>query len=135
MMRRASLIAALLSLAFVAQPALAREAGHGGGVVQRLSQPLQPGLDEGVLLVVTLAPGEASPAHRHQAHAFVYMLEGEVLMQVAGGPERRLRPGDVFEEKPDDIHTQARNLSSTAPARFAVFMVKKKGVPVVLPAH
>lgn len=136
MMRRTSLLTALLSLAFVTQPALAHEAGHGGGgVVQRLSQPLQPGLDEGVLLVVTLAPGEASPAHRHQAHAFVYMLEGEVLMQVAGGPERRLRPGDVFEEKPDDIHTQARNLSSTAPARFAVFMVKKQGVPVVLPAN
>ncbi len=134
-MRRASLLTVLLALAFVAQPALAHEADHGGGVAQRLSQPLQPGLDEGVLLVVTLAPGEASPAHRHQAHVFVYMLEGEVLMQVAGGPERRLRPGDVFEEKPDDIHTQARNLSSTAPARFAVFMVKKQGVPVVLPAN
>lgn len=134
-MRRASLFAALLSLAFVAQPALAHEAGHGGGVAQRLSQPLQRGLDEGVLLVVTLAPGEASPAHRHQAHVFVYMLEGEVLMQVAGGPERRLMLGDVFEEKPDDIHTQARNLSSTASARFAVFMVKKQGVPVVLPAN
>lgn len=134
-MRRASLLTALLALAFVAQPALAHEAGHSGGVAQRLSRPLQPGLDEGVLLVITLAPGEASPAHRHQAHVFVYMLEGEVLMQVAGGPERRLRPGDVFEEKPDDIHTQARNLSSTAPARFAVFMVKKQGVPVVLPAN
>lgn len=134
-MRRASLLTVLLALAFVAQPALAHEADHGGGVAQRLSQPLQPGLDEGVLLVVTLAPGEASPAHRHQAHVFVYMLEGEVLMQVAGGPERWLRPGDVFEEKPDDIHTQARNLSSTAPARFAVFMVKKRGVPVVLPAN
>ncbi len=65
----------------------------------------------------------------------IYMLEGEVLMQVAGGPERRLKPGDVSEEKPDDIHTQARNLSSTALARFAVFMVKKQGVPVVLPAN
>ena len=52
-----------------------------------------------------------------------------------GSAERRLRPGDVFEEKPDDIHTQARNLSTTAPARFAVFMVKKQGVPVVLPAN
>lgn len=136
MMRRASLFTALLSLAFIAPPAPAHEAGHGGGgVAQRLSQPLQPGLDEGVLLVVTLAPGEASPAHRHQAYVFVYMLEGEVLMQVAGGPERRLKPGDVFEEKPDDIHTQARNLSSTAPARFVVFMVKKQGVPVVLPAN
>jgi quercetin dioxygenase-like cupin family protein len=134
MMRRASLAAALLSLALAATPALAHEADHGGGVVQRLSQPLQPGLDEGVLLVVTLAPGEASPAHRHRAHAFVYMLEGEVLMQVAGGPEHRLRPGDVFAERPDDIHTQALNLSRTAPARFAVFMVKKQGAPVVLPA-
>lgn len=61
------------------------------------------------------------------------MLEGGVMMQVQGGPERRLKPGDVFEEKPGDVHTQARNLSQSAPARFAVFMVKKAGQPAVLP--
>lgn len=131
MKARAWLAAALLAATV---PTIA--AGHeGGGVAQLLSRTLQPGLDEGVMLVVTLAPGEISPPHRHEAHVFVYMLEGEVLMQVKGGPEKRLRPGDTFEERPDDIHTQARNLSTTAPARFAVFMVKKAGQPVVLPAH
>lgn len=131
MKARAWLAAALLAATV---PTIAT--GHeGGGVAQLLSRTLQPGLDEGVMLVVTLAPGEISPPHRHEAHVFVYMLEGEVLMQVKGGPEKRLRPGDTFEERPDDIHTQARNLSTTAPARFAVFMVKKAGQPVVLPAH
>lgn len=129
--RLTALAALLLALAV---PAPAADHAHaGGGVALRLSQPLQPGLDEGILLEVTLAPGEISPPHRHAAHVFVYMLEGEVLMQVQGGPERRLKPGDVFEERPDDIHTQARNLSQTAPARFAVFMVKKAGQPAVLP--
>ena len=61
------------------------------------------------------------------------MLEGGVVMQVKSGPERRLKPGDVFQEKPRDIHTQARTLSQTAPARFAVFTVKKAGQSAVLP--
>lgn len=129
---RLSALAALLFA--LVMPACAADHAHaGGGVALRLSQTLQPGLDEGILLVVTLAPGEISAPHRHDAHVFVYVLEGEVLMQVQGGPERRLKPGDVFEEKPGDIHTQARNLSAAAPARFAVFMVKKAGQPAVLP--
>ena len=130
MKARAWLAASLLALA---APVFAAGHDHGSGVAQLLSQRLQPGLDEGVMLVVTLAPGEISAPHRHDAHVFVYMLEGEVLMQVQGRPERRLKPGDVFEEKPGDVHTQARNLSQSAPARFAVFMVKKAGQPAVLP--
>jgi quercetin dioxygenase-like cupin family protein len=100
-----------------------------------LQKDLQPGLDEGLMLTVDLAPGAASPAHRHNAQVFVYMLEGEVLMQVKGGPETRLKPGEVFYESPDDIHVQTRNLSSSAPARFVVFFVKKKGTPPVQPAQ
>lgn len=133
-MIRHAIAALLLSFAVCALPARAHEGAHAVAPAPLLSQSLRAGLDEGILLVVTLAPGEASPAHRHRAHVFVYMLEGEVLMQVRGGAERRLRPGEVFEEEPDDIHTQARNLSTTAPARFAVFMVKKKDAPIVMPA-
>ena len=130
-MIRASWAALLMSFALTGAPAQAHE---GGGVVPLLTRALQPGLDEGTMLVVTLGPGEASPAHRHRAHVFVYMLEGEVVMQVAGGAEQRLKPGDVFEAVPDDVHTQARNASKDSPARFVVFLVKKQGVPAVLPA-
>ncbi len=85
------------------------------------------------IIEVTLAPGEASPPHRHNAHVYVYMLEGEVEMQVRGGEAVQLQPGDTFYESPDDIHQVGRNLSSTRPAKFLVHMLKQVGVPAYTP--
>lgn len=89
---------------------------------------------EGLVVTVELPPGYASEPHRHEAHTFVYMLEGSVEMQVEGGKPVTLQPGEMFYENPQDIHTVARNLSSTKPARFLVFFVKNKNAPPVLPA-
>lgn len=88
---------------------------------------------ESLMLTVEFPPGHVSEPHRHAAHTFVYVLEGSVEMQVAGGALQRLRAGDVFYEKPDDIHTVARNPSRTEPARILVLLVKAKGAPPVLP--
>lgn len=88
---------------------------------------------EGMMLTVTLAPGEASPAHRHNADVFVYVLEGSIVMQVKGGAPATLRPGQTFYEGPDDIHIVGRNASMTRPAKFLVFFVKSKGMPAVVP--
>jgi quercetin dioxygenase-like cupin family protein len=82
---------------------------------------------------VQLAPGQASSPHRHNAHVFVYVLEGEVEMQVDGGELRRLLPGDTFYESPDDVHVVSRNPSSTEGARFLVHMLKQAGAPVSVP--
>lgn len=79
------------------------------------------------IVEVTLMPGEASPPHRHHAHVFVYILEGEVEMQVRGGEIVHLQAGDTFYESPEDIHQVGRNLSATAPARFLVHMLKPVG--------
>lgn len=87
------------------------------------------------IVEVTLAPGEASPPHRHNAHVYVYMLEGEVEMQVRGGDLVKLQPGDTFYESPEDIHQVGRNLSSTAPAKFLVHMLKQVGVPAYKPVE
>ena len=91
--------------------------------------------NEGTLLTVEYAPGASSTPHRHNAHTFVYVLEGSIVMQVKGGQEVTLGPGQTFYESPDDVHTVSKNASSTKPAKFLVFFVKVKGTPGSVPAN
>jgi quercetin dioxygenase-like cupin family protein len=90
---------------------------------------------EGVMLTVEYAPGASSASHRHNASTFVYVLEGSVVMQVKGGKELTLGPGQTFYESPADIHTVSKNASSTKPAKILVFFVKDKGAPASVPAQ
>ena len=89
---------------------------------------------EGTMVTVEYPPGGSSAEHRHNAHVFVYVLEGSVVMQVKGGKEVTLEPGQTFYESPDDVHTVSRNASATKPAKFLVFFVKQKGAPPTVPA-
>src|SRR3954471_4692932 len=88
---------------------------------------------EGTMLTVEYAPGASSASHRHNAHPFVYVLEGSVVMQVKGGQEVTLGPGQTFYESPEDIHSVSKNASATKPAKFLVFFVKEKGAPATAP--
>lgn len=88
---------------------------------------------EAVLITVRYGPGTVETSHQHKAHTFVYVLEGTVIMQVEGGKERVLTPGDVFYEGPEDRHVVGRNASPSKPAKFLVFFVKDSGAPVVTP--
>ena len=90
---------------------------------------------EGLMIKVEYPPGGADPVHVHNAHAFVYVLEGSVVMQVKGGKEVTLMPGDTFYEDPNDVHIVGRNASSTEPAKFVVFLVKDKGAPALIPVE
>jgi quercetin dioxygenase-like cupin family protein len=90
---------------------------------------------EGTMVAVEYAPGASSTEHRHNAHTFVYVLEGSVVMQVKGGKEVTLGPGQTFYESPDDVHTVSKNASTTKPAKFLVFFVKQKGAPATVPAR
>jgi quercetin dioxygenase-like cupin family protein len=90
---------------------------------------------EMVMLTVEYPPGTVEHVHRHDAYAFVYVLEGTIVEQVRGGKEVTLAPGQTFYEGPDDVHTVGRNASATEPAKFLVVMLKKKGVDAVLPAE
>ena len=87
------------------------------------------------MITVDYPPGAVDPIHRHDAHAFVYVLQGSIVMQVRGGKEVTLKPGQTFYEGPNDVHTVGRNASTTKPAKFIVILLKKKGVDVVLPAE
>jgi quercetin dioxygenase-like cupin family protein len=84
------------------------------------------------MVTVEYPPGSNDPIHRHNAHAFVYLLEGSIVMQVRGGKETTLAPGQTFYEGPDDVHVIGRNASKTTPAKFVVFFVKDKGAPVLV---
>jgi quercetin dioxygenase-like cupin family protein len=90
---------------------------------------------EGLMITVVYPPGASDPVHRHNAHAFLYVLEGSIVMQVKGGKEITLTPGQTFYEGPNDIHTVGRNASRTKPAKFVVFLVKDKGAPVLTPVN
>jgi quercetin dioxygenase-like cupin family protein len=87
-----------------------------------------------LMYTVDFPPGFSSPIHRHDAQVSVYVLEGSVVMQVRGQEELTLGPGQSFYEDPNDIHVVSRNASSTNPAKFLVFLINKKGAPLVLPA-
>jgi quercetin dioxygenase-like cupin family protein len=90
---------------------------------------------EGLMITVEYPPGGSDPIHRHNAHAFVYVLEGSIVMQVRGRKEVTLTPGQTFYEGPSDVHVVGRNASETKPAKFVVFLVKDKGAPVLVPAN
>jgi quercetin dioxygenase-like cupin family protein len=90
---------------------------------------------EGLMITVEYPPGGSDPIHRHNAHAFVYVLEGSIVMQVRGGKEVTLTPGQTFYEGPEDVHVVGRNASQTKPAKFVVFFVKDKGAPLLVPVN
>src|SRR5712671_4569574 len=90
---------------------------------------------EGLMITVVYPPGASDPIHRHNAHAFVYVLEGTIVMQVRGGKKVTLTAGQTFYEGPTDVHVVGRNASQTKPAKFVVFLVKDKGASVLVPAN
>ena len=129
--RRAAEAALIGMLCLLAAPAVADEK-----VTPLMGEDLAglPG-KEGVMLTVEYAPGASSGKHRHNAHTFVYVLEGAIVMQVAGGEAVTLGPGQTFYESPDDIHLVSKNASDSQPAKFLVFFVKEKGAPQVVPVQ
>jgi quercetin dioxygenase-like cupin family protein len=133
--RRLALALALPAL-LLAQPGRAQTAPPDPIVTPLSTQPLpdMPG-KEVLMLKVTYPPGGADPVHRHDAHGFIYVLEGEIVMGVRGGKEVRLKPGQTFYEGPHDVHTVGRNASKTKPATFVVMLLKQQGVAPVLPAR
>jgi len=113
---------------------VARAAAPEAVVTPLMTKPLDdyPG-KEALMITVTYPPGSVDPVHRHHAHAFIYVLEGSIVMQVKGGKEVTLTPGQTFYEGPNDVHTVGRNASQTQPAKFIVLLLKDKGAPVLVP--
>jgi quercetin dioxygenase-like cupin family protein len=90
---------------------------------------------EVAMSIVEYPAGVASASHRHDAHTFVYVLEGEVLMAVDGQEPTKLGPGQTFYESPSNVHSTSKNASPTNPAKILVFMLKDKSKPATRPAN
>ena len=123
-------LGALVLLCLMTATAMAQEAK----VTPLMSKDLAeyPG-KEVLMITVEHVPRGSNAIHRHNAHAFVYVLEGSVVMQLKGGKQVTLTPGQTFYEGPDDLHVVGRNASSTKPAKFLVLLVKDKGAPALVP--
>ena len=130
-MRDIARVLLLVCLSFAAAPALA---SPEAAVTPLLAKDL-PELQgkEGVMILVEYPPGASDPIHRHNAHAFVYVLEGSIVMQLRSAAEVTLSPGQTYYEGPNDVHTVGRNASDTRPAKFVVFFVKNQGAPILEP--
>jgi quercetin dioxygenase-like cupin family protein len=125
-------LAHALAGAGLAAPALGADQAQ---VTPLLSKELADlGNKEVVMLTVEYQPGQSSAPHRHNAHTFVYVLQGALLMGVKGHEPVRVEAGQTFYESPTDVHTVSRNASDSAPAKFLVFFVKDKGAPANSPA-
>lgn len=109
--------------------------GPGAAAAQVLQMPLPelPANQEMLVLEVDLPPGRVGAPHRHDAHVFVYVLEGRVHMQVEGGELKTLGVGETFYESPGDVHAVSSNASETEPARILVHMIRTAGTPVSIP--
>jgi len=125
-------LACCAAMSFVSADA----AGADAKVTPLMQQPFADMAGkEGTMVTVEYAPGGSSQRHRHNAHTFVYVLEGSVVMQVEGSPAVTLGPGQTFYESPADVHVVSKNASTTQPAKFLVFMVKDTGAPPAVPVH
>jgi quercetin dioxygenase-like cupin family protein len=126
-----SIVSIVLAVFYVAASTLSAQEA----VVKPLMSkdlPESPGREVS-MITVEYAPGGVDPIHRHNAHALVYVLEGSIIMQVEGGQQVTLKPGDTFYEGPKDVHVVGRNASKTSKAKFVVFFVKDKGAPILIP--
>ena len=129
-LRVAAMVAVLLSVS--GSRLIAQEAKVTPLMTKELAD--MPG-KEALMITVDYPPGSKDAPHRHNAHTFVYVLEGTIVMQVKGQQPVRLTAGQTFYEGPEDVHVVGRNASSTKPAKFLVLLLKKQGAPVVVPAE
>jgi quercetin dioxygenase-like cupin family protein len=123
-------LVALVLLCLTGGTAVAQEPNIASLMSKGLAE--NPG-KEVLMITVEYAPGGADPIHRHNAQAFVYVLEGSIVMQVKGGEQVTLTPGQTFYEGPGDVHVVGRNASPSKPAKFLVLLIKNKGAPVLVP--
>jgi quercetin dioxygenase-like cupin family protein len=130
------ILGAAVVLAFGSQPIQPARAAESAVVTPLMLKDLAdvPG-KEMLMIAVEYPPGSVDHVHRHDAHAFIYVLQGSIVMQVRGGKEVTLMPGQTFYEGPNDVHTVGRNASTTEPAKFIVILLKQKGADVLLPAE
>src|SRR6201996_2885898 len=96
--------------------------------------PFVPAGAEAMTVRIELPPGDpGSPPHRHSGPVFGYMLEGEMIFELEGEPERVIRAGEAFWEPGGDvIHYQAANNLADRGTRVVVVLLVVAGQPILV---
>ncbi len=104
-------------------------------VVGSTPTPPLPNHSQAMTLLVVVPPGSAgSPPHRHTGPAFGFVIEGEMIFEQEGDPERVIRAGETFWEPGGDvIHYQDGNNLTDAETRFVVTMFGVPDQPMLIP--
>jgi quercetin dioxygenase-like cupin family protein len=133
----ALIVCAAAALAWAITRATAADAPRSDAKVVALTRQALEDMPNKEVQMVTVEypPGGSSPPHRHNAHVFVYVLEGALRMQVAGHDPVLVHTGETFYEGPADVHQVSANASTTAPARFLAVLIKDRDRPASSPAH
>ncbi|WP_405866131.1 MULTISPECIES: cupin domain-containing protein [unclassified Streptomyces] len=102
-------------------------------MLQDAKPPHIPEGASGMTVLIEWPPGATgTPPHRHSGPAFGYVLEGEVLFELEGEPERVIKAGDTFWEPGGDvIHYQDGNAGADVPCRFVVTMLCAPDAPML----
>lgn len=99
----------------------------------QVTPPFIPDGAEAMTMTIELPPGDpGTPPHRHTGPVFGYLIEGELVFELEGEPERVIRAGEAFWEPGGDvIHYQAGNNLADGWTRFAVVMLGVPGEPML----
>ncbi|WP_085675554.1 MULTISPECIES: cupin domain-containing protein [unclassified Pseudomonas] len=96
-------------------------------------QPANAPGKKAVMLTVSYAPGQASPAHQHPGAVMAYVLEGAVVSKLNDEQEKTYKAGEYWYEAPGTVHSISRNASKTRPAKLLVWSLVDEGKPVTEP--
>jgi quercetin dioxygenase-like cupin family protein len=120
-----------LSGLFGMQSLHAQQPGFSRTVLQRgdISAPGR----EAVQVRAEFNPGAAAGKHTHPGEELLYVLEGTLLLEVAGKPPVTLKAGD-FSMVPAGIVHDGKNVGSGNAKVLATYIVEK-GKPLASPAQ
>jgi quercetin dioxygenase-like cupin family protein len=84
------------------------------------------GGNEAHMWVAEIEPGAETGLHVHPTPRFVYVLEGAVVLEIDGQPDRSFAAGEGFQELPGVVHN-FRNASTTRSASAMGFQIAAPG--------
>jgi quercetin dioxygenase-like cupin family protein len=89
---------------------------------------------EVVVFTADVPPGGVAPRHYHPGDETIYMLQGSLVFEPDHSQPFELKAGEVTFNPAKHIH-QAKNPSSSQPAKVLNFMIAEKGQPLAIPVQ
>jgi quercetin dioxygenase-like cupin family protein len=98
-------------------------------LLDNVAMPFDLGRPDVMFMTIELEPGSAGSApHRHSGPVFAYLIEGELIFELEGDPERVIKAGEAFWEPGGDVvHWQAANNLADRHTKFLAVMLCQAG--------